>query len=303
MSYLPFYITPEEFDEQCVVNKEQILKSTNIMHWIAKDVEHKNRYDRRLFCLYCTFAHLIFLTIVFGFDTSILTFTYGNEYSNEYGFSFAIWVSVIVVGYAGYLTYGLDDCYEYAFSNKGFSYSKQLDQPEWVNSVVQKIAYVACAFCVFAVVYIGPIALAGAGGSLLLAFGMTKKQTVYADHRFSSTEQFLYAQFNRRRKVMALYHKFDSCDYGDTAHTIITRCQQRGISYVFFNSDEDIDKILDFLTQNTNIKIEEIGDVKGLFDFKYYPQSIAEIKEIFGEYPVDEATSRRGEPAPVMSDS
>jgi hypothetical protein len=31
MSYLPFYITPEEFDEQCVVNKEQILKPTNVL--------------------------------------------------------------------------------------------------------------------------------------------------------------------------------------------------------------------------------------------------------------------------------
>lgn len=301
MSYLPFYITPEEFDEQCVVNKEQILKSTNVMHWIAKDVEYKNRHDRKLFWLVSSVFSFCCLMVPFAFVSELPLLFFGDE--SAYGFSVGMWLIFIIVSSAAYLQYGLSDRYEYVFSNKGFSYSKQLDQPDWVNSVVQKIVYVACAFCVFAVVYIGPIALAGAGGSLLLAFGMTKKQTVYADHRFSSTEQFLYAQFNRKRKVMALYHKFDSCDYGDTAHTIITRCQQRGISYVFFNSDEDIDKILDFLTQNTNIKIEEIGDVKGLFDFKYYPQSIAEIKEIFGEYPIDEATSRRGDPAPVMSDS
>lgn len=299
MSYLPFYITPEEFDEQCVVNKEQILKSTNVIHWIAKDVEHKNRYDRKLFWLICMFLSLVFITIIFGFDTSILTFTYGNEY----GFSLAIWGVIVISGYAGYLTYGLDDRYEYVFSNKGFFYSKQLDQPDWVNSVVQKIAYVACAFCVFAVVYIGPMALVGAGGSLLLAFGMTKKQTVYVDHRFSSTEQFLYAQFNRKRNVMALYHRFDMCDYGDTAHTVISRDQTRSRSYVFFNSDDDMAKVLDLLKQNTNIKIEEITDIKGFFDFDYYPKFVLDIDVIGEQYSVDEATSRRGEPAPVMSDS
>ncbi len=301
MSYLPFYITPEEFDEQCVVNKEQILKPTNVIHWIAKDVEHKNRYDRKLYCLVSGIFAFCCLMVPFAFASALPLLFFGDE--SAYGFSVGMWLLFFIVSYANYLQCGVSDRYEYVFSNKGFFYLKQLDQPDWVYSVAQKVAYVACVFCVFAVVYIGPMALAGAGGSLLLAFGMTKKQTVYADHRFSSTEQFLYAQFNRKRNVMALYHRFDMCDYGDTAHTIISRDQTRSRSYVFFNSDDDMAKVLELLKQNTNIKIEEITDIKGFFDFDYYPKFVLDIDVIGEQYSVDEATSRRGEPAPVMSDS
>ncbi|OCH22016.1 hypothetical protein [Aliivibrio logei] len=294
MSYLPFYITPEEFEQECFKNKEKIEHSVGSMQWIAKNIEHKNRYDRKLFWSGCVAFSILLIAFVTGFDIEVWTL------ENELGYGFI--PILIIINYIYYFVFALDDRYEYSFSSEGFSYSKQLDQPKIINSIAQKVAYVACVFCVLAVIVIGPMALVGAGGSLLLAFGMTKKQTVYVDHRFSSTEQFLYAQFNRKRNVIALYHRFDMCDYGDTAHTIISRDQTRSRSYVFFNSDDDMAKVLDLLKQNTNIKIEEITDIKGFFDFDYYPKFVLDINVIGEQYPVDEATSRRGEPAPVMSD-
>ncbi|KJF92055.1 hypothetical protein UB39_22100, partial [Photobacterium angustum] len=45
--------------------------------------------------------------------------------------------------------------------------------PEIAYTIVRRSAWVGCAICVFAAIFIGPIAFVGAGGAALMSFGMT----------------------------------------------------------------------------------------------------------------------------------
>ncbi|WP_052771938.1 hypothetical protein [Vibrio mexicanus] len=132
MAYLPFYLTPEEFEEHQTKQELAIREGKNLHTWTCNNIEEANRYAAIQFtCLALTPAAIIMALI-----------GRGGEHWAAYLAAFLIFV---VIAYAGYLTAGLDNRYTYALSELGLVQKKRRDEPEWVNTAMQAIAGL-CAF-------------------------------------------------------------------------------------------------------------------------------------------------------------
>ncbi|MGF1907810.1 hypothetical protein [Aliivibrio salmonicida] len=289
MSYLPFYITPEEFEQECFKNKEKIEHTVGSMQWIAKNIEHKNRYDRKFFWLGYVALSILLIAFVTGFDIEVWTL------ENELGYGFI--PILIIINYIYYFVFALDDRYEYSFSSEGFSYSKQLDQPKIINSIAQKVAYVACVFCVLAVIFIGPMALAGAGGSLLLAFGMTKKREHHVETATIPADQFISARYNIKRNVICLYVKLDICKPSQEPNKV-WRVYTRREYFIFGENETQLKKSLQILENNIGIKCEEVSDLDLIFDYKKRPDEVKSIRIIKETFSVEDVKNKHGFPPP-----
>ncbi|HDM7598120.1 TPA: hypothetical protein PZ808_003059, partial [Staphylococcus aureus] len=81
---------------------------------------------------------------------------------------------------------------------------------------------------------VGPMALAGAGALILFSFGMLKRQPDEpTEVRVGEREDWLFADYNKKRKVLQFYFKYGRCEYQDTAQEIVFRSQDRFDCYVF----------------------------------------------------------------------
>ncbi|EAR56154.1 hypothetical protein SKA34_13210 [Photobacterium sp. SKA34] len=66
-----------------------------------------------------------------------------------------------------------DKRYYYAINQYGIYLTREDIIPEIAYTIVRRSAWVGCAICIFAAIFIGPIAFVGAGGAALMSFGMT----------------------------------------------------------------------------------------------------------------------------------
>ncbi|KJG03958.1 hypothetical protein UB33_21470, partial [Photobacterium angustum] len=66
-----------------------------------------------------------------------------------------------------------DKRYYYAINQYGIYLTQEDIIPEIAYTIVRRSAWVGCAICIFAAIFIGPIAFVGAGGAALMSFGMT----------------------------------------------------------------------------------------------------------------------------------
>ncbi|PSW78871.1 hypothetical protein [Photobacterium angustum] len=66
-----------------------------------------------------------------------------------------------------------DKHYYYAINQYGIYLTQEDIIPEIAYTIVRRSAWVGCAICIFAAIFIGPIAFVGAGGAALMSFGMT----------------------------------------------------------------------------------------------------------------------------------
>ena len=117
------------------------------------------------------------------------------------------------------------------------------------------------------VAVVGPMALAGAGALILLSFGLLKRQPdERTEIKVGEREDWLFAYYNKKRKVIAIYHRYDSSNYRDIAKTTVGRCNNRGRSLLFFNSNSDLENTLEKLSIEYQIKITELEDKKVFFN-------------------------------------
>ncbi|WP_297486163.1 hypothetical protein [uncultured Photobacterium sp.] len=71
-----------------------------------------------------------------------------------------------------------DKRHYYAINQYGmYSISEQII-PEIAYTIVRRSAWVGCAICVFAAIFIGPMAFVGAGGAALMSFTMTNFRSI-----------------------------------------------------------------------------------------------------------------------------
>ena len=97
------------------------------------------------------------------------------------GFS---WLSLVPIVVGSFLTpwfrylVNSDKRHYYAINQYGMYSTEEQIIPEIAYTIVRRSAWVGCAICVFAAIFIGPMAFVGAGGAALMSFTMTNFRSV-----------------------------------------------------------------------------------------------------------------------------
>ncbi|HHF0553282.1 hypothetical protein [Vibrio diabolicus] len=285
MAYSPFYITPEELAVYQEAQEQEILAGDNVRTWHKYDVEEPFRYYFKLFSLPFVIAPFLLTLFIHTSDTVGVTI-----------FSFIL--SVMVSG-AFYLTIGLDYRYDYIFSSKGFVMKKRRNMPKWVNTATQAVGWIGAVVCVVMVALVGPMSLAGAGAFILLSFGMLKrKPDEPTEVRVGEREDWLFADYNKKRKVIKFFFKYDRCEYQDTAQEITFRSQGRFYCYIFFKTEADLESMVTQLSNIYKLDCKEVNDHKKLFEAKPEPRLFT-TPACYREYPTNEVFDLRDAKAPL----
>ncbi|EKM3678441.1 hypothetical protein [Vibrio alginolyticus] len=285
MAYSPFYVTPEELAVYQEAQEQEILAGDNVRTWHKYDVEEPFRYYFKLFALPFVIAPFLLTLFIHTSDTVDVTI-----------FSFIL--SVIVSG-AFYLTIGLDYRYDYIFSDKGFVMKKRRNMPKWVNTATQAVGWIGAVVCVVMVAMVGPMALAGAGAFILVSFKMLKRQPDEpTEVRVGEREDWLFADYNKKRKVIKFFFKHDTCEYINIEHTKISRLHNRFHYYVFFKTVSDLESMVNQLATEYKLDCTEVADHKKLFEAK--PEArLFGTPVCYKEYQTDEVFDLRASKAPL----
>ncbi|MDF5462477.1 hypothetical protein P3710_26200, partial [Vibrio parahaemolyticus] len=263
----------------------EILAGDNVRTWHKYDVEEPFRYYFKLFALPFVIAPFLLTLFIHTSDTVDVTI-----------FSFIL--SVMVSG-AFYLTIGLDYRYDYIFSDKGFVMKKRRNMPKWANTATQAVGWIGAVVCVLMVAVVGPMALAGAGALILFSFGMLKrKPDEPTEVRIGEREDWLFADYNKKRKVIQFYFKQDKCEYIDMEHNTIVRSHSRSDCYVFFKTETDLESMVNQLATEYKLDCTEVADHKKLFEAK--PEArLFGTPVCYKEYQTDEVFDLRASNAPL----
>ncbi|MDW1541162.1 hypothetical protein [Vibrio sp. YT-17] len=285
MAYSPFYITPEELAVYQEAQEQEILAGDNVRTWHKYDVEEPFRYYFKLFALPFVIAPFLLTLFIHTSDTVDVTI-----------FSFIL--SVMVSG-AFYLTIGLDYRYDYIFSDKGFVMKKRRNMPKWANTATQAVGWIGAVVCVLMVAVVGPMALAGAGAFILVSFKMLKRQPDEpTEVRVGEREDWLFADYNKKRKVIKFFFKYDRCEYQDTAQEITFRSQGRFYCYIFFKNEVELESMVTQLSEAYKLDCKEVNDHKKLFEAKPEPRLFT-TPAYYREYPTNEVFDLRDAKAPL----
>ncbi|MHA2706293.1 hypothetical protein [Vibrio owensii] len=285
MAYLPFYITPEEFSAYQEEQEQQILKGKELTTWHKHDIEEPFRY--------------LYLSIAIAAVSPLFFLTYFLHDSGEMILTYILSGLTIIMSGVSYLTFGLDNRYDYTFADRGLVIKKRRNLPNWVNSATQVMGWIGAIVCVLMVGAAGPVTLVGAGGFILVSFRMLKRQPDEpTDIKIGEREDWLFAYYNKQRKVITLYHKYDNCDYRDVAKTTVNRCHNRGRSFLFFKSTNDLKRVLEKLSEEYQLKCTEFEDIKALFN-AYSPDELLSEPARSLEFPLDDTFELRAQNAPI----
>jgi hypothetical protein len=195
--------------------------------------------------------------------------------------------------------YGRDYRYDYIFSDKGFVMKKRRNMPKWINTAAQAVGWIGAVVCVVMVAVVGPMALAGAGALILFSFGMLKRQPDEpTEVRVGEREDWLFADYNKKRKVVKFFFKYDRCEYQDTAQKITFRSQGRFYCYIFFKNEADLESMVTQLSNIYKLDCKEVNDHKKLFEAKPEPRLFT-TPACYREYPTNEVFDLRVAKAPL----
>ncbi|WP_187992828.1 hypothetical protein [Vibrio harveyi] len=285
MAYLPFYITPGELSAYQEEQEQQILRGKDLTTWHKHDIEEPFRY--------------LYLSIAIATVSPLFFLTYFLHDNSDMILTYILSGLTIIMSGVSYLTFGLDNRYDYTLSDRGLVIKKRRDLPNWVNSATQAMGWIGAIVCVVMVGVAGPMVLAGAGGFILVSFGMLKRQPDEATEvRVGEREDWLFADYNKKRKVIQFYFKQDICRYRDTAHKTIFRSQDRSDCYVFFKTEADLESMVAQLSKVYKLDCTEVDDHKKLFESK--PESrLFSIPVCSREYQTDEVFDLRASNAPL----
>ncbi|HHX8263439.1 TPA: hypothetical protein ACVOYJ_001731 [Vibrio diabolicus] len=284
MAYLPFYITPDEFSTYQEEQEQQLLKGRNLTTWHKYDIEEPFRY--------------LYLSIAIAAVSPLFFLTYFLHDSSEIILTYMLSGLTIIISGVSYLTFGLDNRYDYTLSDRGLVIKKRRNLPNWVNSETQFMGWIGAIVCVVMVGVAGLMVLVGAGGFILVSFRMLKSQPEEeTEVRVGLREDSFFAQYNKKRKLIVIYHKFDDCYFFDTKHTEISRNQTRGCSHIFCKTESEMDKLLDLLTTKWHIECSEENSIKQLFNTDLMYEKLQDIRVRGTKYLLREVDSLRSQNA------
>ena len=285
MAYSPFYITPEELAVYQEAQEQEVLTGDNLTAWHKYDVEEPFRYHYKLTALPFMSFLFVIVFLTHSSDTLVVTF-------------FGLILSAMMAGIF-YLTIGLDYRYDYIFSDKGFVMKKRRNMPNWVNTATQAVGWIGAVVCVVMVAVVGPMALAGAGAFILVSFKRLKRQPDEpTEVRVGEREDWLFADYNKKRKVIKFFFKYDRCEYQDTAQEITFRSQGRFYCYIFFKNEAELESMVTQLSEVYKLDCKEVNDHKNLFEAKPEPRLFT-TPAYYREYPTNEVFDLRDAKAPL----
>ena len=281
MAYLPFYITPEEFCVYQEKKEREILLGKNHQSWTKNDVEEPERFARIFIFLLIAMPVIGLFTLIMMKDLSVFSVVFGG-------------ISEALVLYGAYWLVALDERYDYFFSEKGLVHKKQRAEPKWVNVAVQMIAWVGVFVFIYAISILGLAALSGVGALILLSFWMLKRRPdPKVDVMVSVRDDWLFVHYNKKRKVIVLYLRYDICEYCDLENSLVNRNQTRGRCYIFCSSIEHLEKIINILMNTFQLECTEILKKRTLFDLKDYSDLVCDIPVLGERYLAQKATEFR----------
>ncbi|MEZ9436667.1 hypothetical protein AB4224_25510, partial [Vibrio lentus] len=79
---------------------------------------------------------------------------------------------------------------------------------------------------------------------------------------------WLFADYNKKRKVVQFYFKQDRCEYIDMEHDTIFRSHSRSDCYIFFKTEADLESMVAQLSKVYKLNCTEVDDHKKLFEAK-----------------------------------
>ncbi|MGI9917302.1 hypothetical protein [Vibrio owensii] len=285
MAYLPFYITPDELSAYQEEQEQEILKGMNLTTWHKHDIEEPFRY--------------LYLSIAIAAVSPLFFLTYFLHDNSDMILTYILSGLTIIMSGVSYLTFGLDNRYDYTLSDRGLVIKKRRNLPNWVNSATQVMGWIGAIVCVVMVGVAGPMVLVGAGGFILVSFGMLKrKPDEPTEVRVGEREGWLFADYNKRRKVIKFFFKYDRCEYQDTAQEITFRSQGRFYSYIFFKNEADLESMVTQLSNIYKLDCKEVNDHKKLFEAKPEPRLFT-TPACYREYPTNDVFDLRASKAPL----
>ncbi|HHX8263440.1 TPA: hypothetical protein ACVOYJ_001732 [Vibrio diabolicus] len=287
MAYLPFFITPEEIAIYQEAQEQEISSGNDVLRWSVVNAEMPSRY-----------IHLYF-TLVTLFVCIAIFFALANFDQNDDTIFLACVLSFCVALFYFLMRWGLLKQYHYVFSEKGLVAKSSSTIPKWMNSTTQTIGWVGATICILMVILVGPMALAGAGAFILVSFKMLKRQPDEPKEvRVGKREDWLFAYYNKKRKVIRFYHKYDECSKKNLEKHTVFRAQTRGYSYIFFKTVQDLDALLEALSNKYGIECIDFPDHKAFFEGR--PESrIEDIPSRSLEFPIADTFDLRAQNAPL----
>ncbi|EHV5549559.1 hypothetical protein K0W38_000701 [Vibrio vulnificus] len=287
MAYLPFYLTPEELSAYQEAQEQKISSVGDVLRWSVVNVEMPSRY-----------IHIYFTLVPLCVCIAIFLALANFDQTDDTIFLACVLSSCVTLFYF-LMRWGLIKQYHYVFSEKGLVAKSHSTIPKWMNNASQVTGWVGATVCILMVILVGPMALAGAGAFILVSFKMLKRQPdERTEVKVGEREDWLFADYNKKRKVIQFYVKHDICRYRDTAHKTIFRSQDRSDCYVFFKTEADLESMVAQLSKVYKLNCTEVDDHKKLFEAK--PESrLFSIPVCSKEYQTDEVFDLRASNAPL----
>ncbi|WP_045489473.1 hypothetical protein [Vibrio harveyi] len=287
MAYSPFYITPEELAVYQEAQEQEISSGSNVLRWSVVNVEMPSRY-----------IHLYFTLVTLCVCIAIFFALANFERTDETIFLASV-LSFCSMLFYFLMRWGLLKRYHYVFSEKGLVTKSRSTIPKWMNSASQATGWIGAAICILMVTVAGPMALAGAGAFILVSFKMLKRQPEeHTNIRIAERKNWLFAYYNKKRKVIRFYHKYDECSKWNLEKHTVFRAQTRGYSYIFFRTAQDLDAMLETLSNKYGIECIDFPDHKAFFEGRPEPR-IEDIPSRSLEFPVADTFDLRAQNAPL----
>jgi hypothetical protein len=287
LAYLPFYLTPEELSAYQEAQEQEISSVGNALRWSVVNVEMPSRY-----------IHIYFTLVPLCICIAIFLTLANFEQTDDTIFLACVLLSCVTLFYF-LMRWGLIKQYHYVFSEKGLVAKSHSTIPKWMNNASQVTGWIGATLCIVMIILVGPMALAGAGAFILVSFKMLKRQSDEpTEVRVGEREDWLFADYNKKRKVIKFFFKHDTCEYIDMEHTTISRIRNRYHYYVFFKTVSDLESMVNQLVTEYKLDCTEVNDHKKLFEAK--PEArLFSTAVYYKEYQTDEVFDLRASKAPL----
>ncbi|AXN33738.1 hypothetical protein [Vibrio coralliilyticus] len=291
MAYLPFYITPEEFTELEDKKEREFREAKDSLSWTSYNLDEKDRWIRKKLWFFIT-ASVSVLLIGVGMLADF------EMWMRMEGLALATMLALIVVWFSTYVSYACDDRFDYVFSKRGTVVFQRFGEPDWVPAAVKGMGIIGSVGCIILVAVVGPVALVGLGGFMLVSFALVSRKPHEPTRMVVPTEQYLMVKYNRKRNVVCIYSKIDVCMPSPHEEDSVFRAQSKGELYLFPENSAQFDKILKTLNDSSSISVEEEDDYEALFDTKKRPQIVKAVRRAKATYSMEDAVNKRHLPTP-----
>ncbi|NOH60393.1 MULTISPECIES: hypothetical protein [Vibrio] len=291
MSSFPFYITPSEFDEQVAEHELLLKEDESSMRWSSRNVDEADRWIRKKWW-FAIISAISFLFIGLGMILDL------EMWINLEGLALATIVSLSVVWWASYISYAVDDKFDYILSDKGLALYQTFGEPEWAPQLVKGIGFFGSIASIILIFIIGPKALVGVGAFMLVSFGLVNRKPHDIHKKVVLSEQFMCSRYNRDRGVICIFSRSDACEPSTKHDDSVFRVLGKSWLYIFPDNDDRFEKVLKLLKDDLSLECIESNDKSVLFDWEKAPQEFKSFRHQRAHYSMEDAVTKRDHPAP-----